>query len=125
MLSFYLAFLYSDRPYYDDDRILCMCEFLFRVQQKNRLEQKGVLRRFSISCYGYQHTLDDSRTEKASKFKTLKRGTKEYEKWFFKYSPGAKLQNKTIKKHKKKKPSNKSKNRNHNKKSRKRFRFFK
>ena len=124
MLSFYLAFLYSDRPYYDDDRILCMCEFLFRVQQKNRLEQKGVLRRFSISCYGYQHTLDDSRTEKATKFKTLKRGTKEYEKWFFKYSPGVKLINKTIKKNKKNKPSNKTKKKHANKKSRKRFRFF-
>ena len=34
MLSFYLAFLYSDRPYYDDDRILCMAHFLFKVQQK-------------------------------------------------------------------------------------------
>ena len=42
MLSFYFAFLYSDRPYYNQflDRILCMSKFLFDVQQKNRLEQK-------------------------------------------------------------------------------------
>ena len=39
MLSFYLAFTYVDRPYYDVNRILCMAQFLFTVQQKNRLEQ--------------------------------------------------------------------------------------
>ena len=46
MLSFYLAFLYADRPYYNGflDRILCMSRFLFEVQQKNRLEQKGLLK---------------------------------------------------------------------------------
>ena len=37
MLSFYLAFLYSNRSYYDEQRILCMCEFLYRVLEKNRL----------------------------------------------------------------------------------------
>jgi hypothetical protein len=39
MLSFYLAFLYTDRPYYNYflDRIICMSKFLFEVQQKNRL----------------------------------------------------------------------------------------
>lgn len=89
MLSFYLAFLYSDRPYYDDDRILCMAQFLFKVQQKNRLQQKGVLRRFSINCYGKQETLEDNRYKKAEMYKKLKnkRGTKEYEEWFLKYSP--------------------------------------
>ena len=34
MLSLYLAFLFSDRKYYDENRILCMSEFLFKVQQK-------------------------------------------------------------------------------------------
>ena len=45
MLSFYLAFLYSDRKYYDKNRILCMSQYLFIVQQRNRLAQKGLLRR--------------------------------------------------------------------------------
>ena len=38
MLSFYLAFLYANKPYYNQfiDRILCMSKFLFDVQQKNR-----------------------------------------------------------------------------------------
>ena len=34
MLSFYLAFIYANRPYYDRDRILCMAQYLFMVQQK-------------------------------------------------------------------------------------------
>lgn len=89
MLSFYLAFLYTDRPYYDEDRILCMCEFLFSVQQKNRLEQKGVLKRFSINCYGKQNTISDAREEKAHKYLQLreKRGSKEWEEWFLRYVP--------------------------------------
>ena len=67
MLSFYLAFLYVNRPYYDPNRIICMSEFLFKVQQKNRLKQKGVLRRFSINCYGKQLTIEKIRAEKSEK----------------------------------------------------------
>ena len=49
MLSFYLAFLYSNRSYYEEQRILCMCEFLYRVLDKNRINQShGILRRFSM-----------------------------------------------------------------------------
>ena len=96
MLSFYLAFLYTNRPYYTEfsDRILCMAKFLFEVQQKNRLEQKGVLRRFSISCYGHQDSIEELRAEKASKFKELKnkKGTKEYDEWFLNYRPEDKLE---------------------------------
>ena len=64
MLSFYLAFLYADRLYYDEDRILCMAEQLFIVQQKNRLSQKGLLKRFSVNCFGTQKTLTNIRAEK-------------------------------------------------------------
>ena len=89
MLSFYLAFIYADRPYYDKDRILCMAQYLFQVQSKNRLKQKGLLKRFSIKCYGNQDTLTSVREEKAEMYKKLKnkRGTKEYEEWFLKYNP--------------------------------------
>ena len=59
MLSFFLAFLYANRPYYNTQRILCMAHYLFKVQEKNRLEQKGVLKRFSVDCYGKQETLED------------------------------------------------------------------
>lgn len=89
MLSFYLAFMYANRGYYDTDRILCMSKFLFDVQQKNRLEQKGLLKRFSILCYGHQDSREEMRAEKASKFKELKdkKGTDEYEEWFLNYTP--------------------------------------
>jgi hypothetical protein len=89
MLSFYLAFLYADRPYYDKNRILCMSKYLFEVQEKNRLAQKGVLKRFSINCMGHQETIEEMRAEKAEKFKELanKKGTPEYDAWFLRYRP--------------------------------------
>lgn len=100
MLSFFLAFLYTDRPYYDHHRILCMAQYLFAVQAKNRLKQTGLLRRFSISCYGNQSTLEDVRAAKAKVYKSLaeKKGTKEYDEWFLRYVPTENQKNKTIKK---------------------------
>ena len=89
MLSFYLAFLYANRPYYDKNRIMCMSKYLFEVQEKNRLAQKGVLRRFSINCMGHQETVEEMRAEKAEKFKELKdkKKTPEYDSWFLRYRP--------------------------------------
>jgi hypothetical protein len=93
MLSFYLAFIYADKPfpYFNKDRILCMAEFLFNVEQENRLEQRGLLKRFSLECYGKQPTLESIRAEKAEKFKELsgKRGMREFEEWFLRYNPNA------------------------------------
>jgi hypothetical protein len=98
MLSFYLAFIYADKPfpYFNKDRILCMAEFLFNVEQENRLEQRGLLKRFSLECYGKQPTLETIRAEKAENFKELtgKRGTREYEEWFLKYNPGSMMKSK-------------------------------
>lgn len=90
LLTFYLAFKYANQAYYYPDRIMCMAKFLFDVQQENRLEQKGMLKRFSIECVGKQATLDDMRVEKSEKFKELadQRGTREYDMWFLKYNPG-------------------------------------
>jgi hypothetical protein len=89
MLSFYLAFLYANREYYDTNRILCMSQYLFKVQQQNRLEQKGLLKRFSIHCYGHQETLEEIRAKKTKKFMNLKKkkNSKEYEKNFLRYRP--------------------------------------
>jgi hypothetical protein len=89
MLSFYLAFIYTNKIYFNKDRILCMAKFLFEVEEQNRLEQKGLLKRFNIHCYGKQATLESIRSLKAEKFKELmnKRGTREYEMWFLKYNP--------------------------------------
>ena len=89
MLSFYLAFLYADKKYYDKHRILCMSAYLFQVEEHNRLAQKGVLKRFSTKCYGKQETLEDIRSKKNQLFKELskKRKSPEYEKAFLKYEP--------------------------------------
>lgn len=91
MLSFYLAFLYADKPYYNEflERILCISKFLYDVQQKNRLKQHGLLRRFSISCYGHQESLEEIRSHKAEKYRELKEKNdkKEFQKWFLNYKP--------------------------------------
>ena len=87
MLSLYLAFRYVDRPYYDPDRILCMSNFLYEVQQLNRLKQKGLLKRFSLECHGKQSTLESIRSEKNDKYYELDKKSKEFEKWFLKYIP--------------------------------------
>ncbi len=72
MMSFYLLFLYAERPYYNPQRTLCLCEYLFKIQQNNRIKQQGLLRRFSVTCYGKQKTIEDIRFEKAKQFKRLK-----------------------------------------------------
>jgi hypothetical protein len=97
MLSFWLAFLYANRPYYDKDRILCMSKYLFDVQEKNRLAQKGLLKRFSINCMGHQETVEEMRAEKADKFNELKnKKGEEYEEWFLRYRPSDAKPNKPI-----------------------------
>lgn len=92
MLTFYFAFYYADQPYYNKDRILCMTKFLFEVEQQNRLAQRGLLKRFSIDCYGKQPTLESIRAAKVKKYEELKnkRDSPEYEDWFLKYNPAVK-----------------------------------
>jgi hypothetical protein len=92
MISFYLGFYYTDKPYYQQDRILCMTKLLFEVEQKNRLNQKGLLQRFTKSCYGNQLTLGDIRVNKTEKFKQFNNNTRtrEYDEWFLKYTPSNK-----------------------------------
>jgi hypothetical protein len=124
MLSFYLAFLYANKPYYNEflDRILCMSKFLFDVQQKNRLQQKGLLKRFSITCYGHQESVEEIRAHKAEKYKELKQKNdkKEFKKWFLNYKPDAlreQKENNKVKKSKKTKTRLKSKSKSKTKKN--------
>lgn len=89
LLSFYLAFLYANKSYLDKDRILCMAAYLFKVEEKNRLEQTGLLKRFSMSCYGKQETLATMREKKSRiylKYKNNK-NAEEYQVNFLKYIP--------------------------------------
>ena len=90
LLSLYLAFIYVNRDKYNPSRILCMSEYLFKVQQKNRVNQEGIFKRFGMQCYGKQHTIEDIRSEKSRKYKELrgdKTKTTEYEEYFLRYSP--------------------------------------
>ena len=98
MFNFLFAFLFKDDKYYDHIRIMCMAEFLFQVQQKNRLKQKGLLKRFSTNCYGTQITPEKLREIKSEKFKELqnKKGSKEYEKYFIRYNPNELLEKKKM-----------------------------
>jgi hypothetical protein len=119
MLNLYLSFIYANREYYDVNRILCMSEFLFNVQQKNRLQQKGLLKRFSINCYGKQETLEEMRNHKSNKFKELQgnKNSTEYQSWFLRYVPEEKKLLKTTKYKTKKNTKTKNINKNKNKNS--------
>ena len=100
-----------------------MSHYLFKVQQKNRLTQKGILRRFSIDCYGDEtHTKEHVRAEKTKKYKELskQRGTKEWEYFFLNYKPGEK-EDKSKKKTRKAKRGKKRKTRKRKKKKKRGF----
>jgi len=89
ILLFYFSFYYSSKPYYYKDRILCMIDILYKVEQENRLNQKGILKRFNASCIGKVINLISIKKIKTDKFIELKnkKKTREYHSWFLKYNP--------------------------------------
>jgi hypothetical protein len=89
IMSFYLAFTYATTNYYYIDRILCMSKYLFELEQRNRLAQRGLLKRFGPKCIGKQETMENIRSKKTTRFLELKhkRGSREYETYFLKYVP--------------------------------------
>jgi hypothetical protein len=97
ILSFYLLFLYVNRPYYDRDRLLCMSQYIYDLQNDKLTKNEGIFKRFSNPCIGKQVTLKDIKDVKSHMFEKLKnkKGTREYDEWFLNYNP--------IEKHKKNK----------------------
>ena len=89
ILSMYLAFIYANRPYFNYDKILCLCKLVYDIQQKNRLKQNGMLKRFTIKCDGTQATRESMKKDKSDMFQQLKdrRNSAEYEMWFLNYRP--------------------------------------
>lgn len=89
ILTFYLAFLYTKQIYYYKDRLLCVAKYLFDLQEDNRLSQRGLLKRFSMDCYGKQPTMEIVRAKKAMKYAELmsNKNTPEYDEWFLNYKP--------------------------------------
>lgn len=120
ILSFYLIFIYANRNYYDENRLLCISEFLFKVQLKNRLQQKGLLRRFTVNCYGKQKSLEDLRSDKSKLYNELKeksnfKNSKEFKFNFFRYIPSSiEFNKKNIKSKSKSKYKKKVKTRKNN-----------
>ena len=116
ILSLYFAFMYGDRSYYDVKKLTCITQFLFIVQYENRLNQKGLLKRFVLSCYGKQESMDDKRLYKSEQYNLLKdkKDSYEFKKLFLKYYPDqSKSKNKT-KNVKKNKTKNVKKNKTKN-----------
>ena len=37
--------------YYNKDRLLCLSESLLKVIEQNKLNERGILKRFTIQCY--------------------------------------------------------------------------
>lgn len=104
IMSFYLAFLYVRTNYYFHDRILCMAKYLFELEERNRLAQNGLLKRFGPKCIGHQETMENVRANKSAKFLELKsnRNSKEFEQYFLKYVPSDNVRKKKGKKNTKK-----------------------
>ena len=100
-----------------------MSKYLFDVQQKNRLEQKGLLRRFSITCYGHQESIEEMRAHKAEKYKELKeRGDPAaLEELFLNYKPSDLINKKSdgVKKERKAKKTKKTPTKKNTKKTKK------
>ena len=99
ILSYYLLFLYINRPYYDRDRLLCMSQYIYDLQYDNLTKNDGIFKRFSKPCIGKQVTLKDIKDVKSHMFNKLKdkRGTREYEEWFLNYNPIEKYKTKALK----------------------------
>ena len=114
LLMYYLMFMYIEKPYYNVNNILCMAEYLFRIQGENRLKQKGLLKRFTINCIGKQETFESLRLKKSNLYNKLKKGTKEWDFYFLKYIPTSNIikskRSKTLKKSNTLKNKNISKN---------------
>jgi hypothetical protein len=101
LLHFYLAFYYASntkyKSYYKPERLLCMAQFLFEIQEHNKLNQHGLLKRFVINCKGHEETREELRQILNSKYNELKKSPnpEEQEKYFLKYSPGNQLRRDT------------------------------
>lgn len=127
MLMLYLAFSYSERDYYNRDRIMCLASLLFYIQNQNRTVQTGLLKRFGRSCFGKQETLESLRKEKAVKYDELKgnKSSDEYQKLFLRYIPLMLRSSKTRAVRKYKSMAAKSKSNRHGSKARSRTRRIK
>jgi hypothetical protein len=122
LMNLYLTFQYDedkvDEKIINKRRLMCAASELYKIQKENRLAQGGVLKRFSLNCYGHQRSLASSRRHKKKMTKEYSKDkdSKEYESWALNYNPAeieakkkAEKEKKTSKTEKKKKTTKKSK----------------
>ncbi len=86
LLCYYLAFMYANRDYFDENRLLCLSSVLFSVHHKHRLS-KGLLSSFVLDCYGNQKNLMDIMKEKSRMYAKLSHNSNEFKERFFRYVP--------------------------------------
>ena len=92
MNNLFLAMYYSKQSEHNQERILCMTKYLYDLQMKNRLNKRGILKRFSSDCYGHQETLEEIKRHKDLLFKEfkknkVKKSNPSYQKYFLNYTP--------------------------------------
>ena len=85
MLNFLLALYFTTH----NPNMYCMAYHMLFVQQKTKLLQNGILKRFNSSCNGRQLTLGDMKAEKARIIELYRNKVKdeEYDLHMFKYVP--------------------------------------
>jgi hypothetical protein len=125
LMNMYLAFQYDedkvDEKIINKSHLICAAAELYKIQKENRLAQRGVLKRFSMNCYGHQKSKAETMKFKKEKVKEMNlakvdKSSKEYESWTLNYVPSEvedakksekekeakkKTQNKSLKKSKK------------------------
>tara|TARA_B100000900_G_scaffold415672_1_gene446529 strand:+ start:225 stop:1715 length:1491 start_codon:yes stop_codon:yes gene_type:complete len=93
LMNMYLAFQYDedkvDEKLINKGRLMCAATELYKIQKENRLAQRGVLKRFSLNCYGHQPSKAEMLKKKRDKIKELSKDkdSKEYESWALNYQP--------------------------------------
>tara|TARA_B110001469_G_scaffold127840_1_gene151047 strand:+ start:1878 stop:3197 length:1320 start_codon:yes stop_codon:yes gene_type:complete len=100
ILSLYLCFLYTDKEFYNTDRLICTSNMMQDIYLKHKTKNKGILKIYTVDCIGEQATFEDILAEKKKAFKDIKKNSPDYEKWFLRYTP--KEKKKVTKKTKKK-----------------------
>jgi hypothetical protein len=95
ILSMYFMFQYTNEDPTIIHRLACMCHYLFQIQNRYACRSTTSLKRFSLPCYGTQHTLESLRSIKLAKYLELYKYKnkpnhekyEEYMRWFLKYIP--------------------------------------
>ena len=87
MFSMHFIFFYKNDHYNSRMRLLCMAEKLLDMQNKNRHETGGLLKRFQVKCAGRHETKRDILEKKYRKMLELYKGHPQYEEWFLNYKP--------------------------------------